>query len=72
MANAAHTVASALQERGIVFKKASVESDFNLDTEYGRKNAQWAAEHLSPHTLLSKQEVALYVRRHSIQSVRLR
>jgi hypothetical protein len=61
MADTTQTVVSALLERGIVFKKASVESDFNLDTEYGRKNAQWAAEHLSPHTLLSKEEVALYV-----------
>ncbi|CRG90437.1 hypothetical protein PISL3812_07481 [Talaromyces islandicus] len=60
MADAAHTLASALQERGISFKKASIESDFNLDTEYGRKNAQWASEHLSPHTLLSKEEVALF------------
>jgi hypothetical protein len=61
MADAAHTLVSALQDRGISFKKASVEADFNLDTEYGRNNAQWASEHLSPHTLLSKEEVALYV-----------
>jgi hypothetical protein len=45
---------SALQERGISFKREAVEREL----EDGRSK-QWVMDHVSPHTLLSKDEAAL-------------
>ncbi|KAH8695920.1 hypothetical protein BGW36DRAFT_297280 [Talaromyces proteolyticus] len=52
-------LAHALQERAIKFNQASIAADFNLETENGRRNAQWAADHVTSPTLLSKEELAL-------------
>ena len=47
---------SVLKARDIPAKREVIESAFEDD-----RNAQWASEHLRPDTLLSKDELALYV-----------
>lgn len=55
-----HTVTdkliSILKVRDIPAKREVIESAFKDD-----RNAQWASKHLRPDTLLSKDELALYV-----------
>lgn len=47
---------SVLKARDIPAKREVIESAFEDD-----RNAQWASERLRPDTLLSKDELALYV-----------
>ena len=47
---------SIFKDRDIPAKREVIESSFEDDG-----NAQWAAKHLRPDTLLSKDELALYV-----------
>ncbi|OKL60749.1 hypothetical protein UA08_04397 [Talaromyces atroroseus] len=56
---AADLLISALRERGINFKKEDIERELQNESQQGTGNAQWVMEHVSPHTLLSKDEAAL-------------
>ncbi|KAI3210016.1 hypothetical protein CBS147311_1618 [Penicillium roqueforti] len=48
---------SIFKDRDIPAKREVIESSFEDD-----RNAQWAAKHLRPDTLLSKDELALYIK----------
>ena len=49
----------ALQEHGIKFKKEAIAAELDDGSPQGRTNAQWVMEHVSPDTMLSKDEAAL-------------
>ncbi|EED21784.1 conserved hypothetical protein [Talaromyces stipitatus ATCC 10500] len=51
-------LSSALQDHGIRFKKEDVAAELDNGSQQGRDNAQWVLEHISPSTLLSKDEAA--------------
>jgi hypothetical protein len=50
---------SALQERGIPYKRENIEVALDHASENGRTNAQWVTGHIGSDTLLSKEEAAL-------------
>jgi hypothetical protein len=50
---------SAFKERNIAFKRDDIESVFE-DVSTGPASTKWVLEHLSPDTLLSKEETSLY------------
>lgn len=58
--NPADILISALKERNISVKRSEIESTF--DNEAGSaESAKWVSEHLGYDTLLTKEELALYV-----------
>lgn len=58
--NPADILISALKERNISVKRSEIESAFD-DEASTAENAKWVSEHLSYDTLLTKEELALYV-----------
>lgn len=58
--NPADILISALKERNISVKRSEIESTFG-DEASSAENAKWVSEHLSYGTLLTKEELALYV-----------
>lgn len=52
-------LATALQDHDIKFKKESIAAELDDGSPQGRANAQWVMEHISPNTLLSKDEAVL-------------
>lgn len=52
-------LATALQDHDIKFKKETISAELDNESPQGRTNAQWVMEHISPSTLLSKDEAAL-------------
>jgi hypothetical protein len=55
-------VLSIHKERDIPIKRDVIESALE-DPAAGLGNAEWVSKHLRPKTLLSKEELSLYVRR---------
>lgn len=54
-------ILSILKERDILVKRDVIESALE-DPATGPENAEWVFKHLRPETLLSKEELSLYVR----------
>jgi len=52
-------LATALQDHGIKFKKEAIAAELGDGSSQGRANARWVMEHISPSTLLSRDEAAL-------------
>lgn len=55
-------VLSILKERDLLAKRDVIESALR-DSAAGPKNAEWVSRHLGPETLLSREELTLYVSR---------
>lgn len=60
LTNPADIVISALKERNISVKRGEIESAFGDETSE-EHNAKWVSEHLCYDTLLSREELMLYV-----------
>ena len=58
--NPADILISALKERNISVKRGEIESALNDETSHA-ENAKWISEHLSYDTLLTREELTLYV-----------
>lgn len=54
-------ILSILKERDILIRRDVIESALE-DPVTGPGNAEWVSRHLRPETLLSKEELSLYVR----------
>lgn len=54
-------ILSILKERDILVRRDVIESALE-DPATGSESAEWIFKHLRPETLLSKEELSLYVR----------
>ncbi|KAL4962641.1 uncharacterized protein BDV14DRAFT_99892 [Aspergillus stella-maris] len=61
-------VMSALKDRNITSKRDQITAAFS-DSSDGSKNAEWVQEHLVPDTLLSEEELKLYSKLESSESL---
>ena len=52
-------LSTALQDHGFKYKKETIAAELDEGSAQGQANAQWVLEHLSPSTLLSKDEAIL-------------